>query len=79
MRHTDLLNWQRSSTVKSLSLKWEFFLLKRKKMMMKPSEIKRRDRILDSKRSSFLSKLVLYCKNVNVHVHNRKTELTIAL
>lgn len=31
MTHTDLLNWQRSSTVKSLSLKWEFFLLKEKK------------------------------------------------
>lgn len=31
MRHHDLLNWQRSSTVKSLSLKWEFFLLKEKK------------------------------------------------
>lgn len=30
-RHTDLLNWQRSSTVKSLSFKWEFFLLKIKK------------------------------------------------
>ena len=31
MRHTDSLNWQNSSTLKSLSLKWEFFLLKTKK------------------------------------------------
>lgn len=43
-RHIDLLNWQRSSTVKSLSFKWEFFLLKIRKnrlrvlKMMKRSE-----------------------------------------
>lgn len=37
-RHTDLLNWQRSSTVKSLSFKWEFFLLKIKKKQVESVE-----------------------------------------
>lgn len=67
--HTDLLNWQRSSTVKSLSFKWEFFLLKRKKKHVESAEddeaIRRgRDGGFTQKQKGKSSPLLLYSRKL---------------
>lgn len=59
MRHIDLLNWQRSSTVKSLSLKWEFFLLRGKKYERKEESKEEKEYWIHEVNS--VSNLVLYC------------------
>lgn len=59
MRHIDLLNWQRSSTVKSLSLKWEFFLLRGKNYERKEESKEEKEYWIHKVNS--VSNLVLYC------------------